>query len=142
MGQSLFYNESVAYLIAERIPNTMLLVLSAMLIVVVFGTLLGVLSAYKPKGILSFGVTIFSLVGFAVPVFWSGTVLLIVFAYWFPIFPPRACTTSVNILPAGTLSGRSGITSFCRLSHHPINQIEELLPWRLGLQNESLPKAA
>jgi peptide/nickel transport system permease protein len=87
LGQSLFYNESVSELILERLPNTLILVLPAMFIAVVLGTLLGVLSAYRPRGIFNFGVTLFSLVGFAAPVFWSGMVLLIVFAYWFPIFP-------------------------------------------------------
>jgi hypothetical protein len=33
-------------------------------------------------------------------------------------------------------------TVFERIADHPINQIEELLPWRLDLQNERLPKAA
>ncbi|NYT62549.1 ABC transporter permease [Alcaligenaceae bacterium] len=87
LGESLFYNESVTQLILERLPNTLILVLPAMLIAVVLGTLLGVLSAYRPRGIFNFGVTLFSLVGFAAPVFWSGMVLLIIFAYWFPIFP-------------------------------------------------------
>jgi len=87
IGQSLFYNESVSQLILERFPNILILVLPALFIAVVLGTLLGVLSAYRPRGIFNFGVTLFSLVGFAAPVFWSGMVLLIVFAYWFPIFP-------------------------------------------------------
>jgi peptide/nickel transport system permease protein len=87
LGTSLFYNDSVAHLIAERLPNTLILVLPAMFIAVVLGTLLGVLSAHKRGGVLNFGVTFLSLAGFAAPVFWSGMVLLIVFAYWFPVFP-------------------------------------------------------
>ncbi|HEU0231394.1 MAG TPA: ABC transporter permease [Burkholderiaceae bacterium] len=88
LGKSLFYNDSVSSLIAQRLPNTLILVLPAMFIAVVLGTLLGVLSAYKRGGPLNFGVTFLSLAGFAAPVFWSGMVLLIVFAYWLPWFPP------------------------------------------------------
>lgn len=88
LGKSLFYNDSVTSLIAQRLPNTLLLVLPAMFIAVVLGTLLGVLSAYRRGGALNFGVTFLSLAGFAAPVFWSGMVLLIVFAYWLPWFPP------------------------------------------------------
>lgn len=87
LGRSLFYNESVVDMIAQRLPNTLILVLPAMLIAVVLGTFLGVISAHKQGGPLNFGVTFFSLAGFAAPVFWSGMVLLIVFAYWLPIFP-------------------------------------------------------
>ena len=81
LGYSLFYNESVSDLILERLPNTLVLVLPAMLIAVVLGAFLGVISAYKPRGLLNHIVTLFSLIGFAAPVFWSGMVLLIVFPY-------------------------------------------------------------
>ncbi|NYT78128.1 ABC transporter permease [Alcaligenaceae bacterium] len=110
LGQSLFYNDSVAGLIAERLPNTLLLVLPAMTIAVVLGTLLGVLSAYRPRGLFNMGVTLFSLVGFAAPVFWSGMVLLIVFAYWYPIFPASGMY-DIGAYP-------SGFDAVLQVAHH------------------------
>ncbi|MDN5882185.1 MAG: ABC transporter permease, partial [Nitrosospira sp.] len=110
LGQSLFYNQSVSQLIAERIPNTLILVLPAMFIAVVLGTLLGVLSANRPKGLLNFSVTFISLAGFAAPVFWSGMVLLIIFAYWFPIFPASGMY-DIGGAP-------SGAAAFWQVLHH------------------------
>jgi len=87
LGMSLYYNAPVSQLILERVPATVALVVTALLLAIVFGTLLGVVSARRPRGVLNGIVTVLSLVGFSAPVFWSGIMLLIVFANWFPIFP-------------------------------------------------------
>lgn len=87
LGQSLYYNAPVSTLILDRLPATLILVVTALLLAIVFGTLLGIMSARRPRGWLSHVVTVVSLVGFSAPVFWSGIMLLIVFAYWIPLFP-------------------------------------------------------
>jgi peptide/nickel transport system permease protein len=46
-----------------------------------------VLAARKPNGWLSQAITVLSMVGFAAPVFWSGMMLVILFAAVIPIFP-------------------------------------------------------
>lgn len=118
LGYSLFYNESVSDLILNRLPNTLVLVLPAMIIAVVLGAFLGVISAYKPRGLLNHAVTLFSLIGFAAPVFWSGMVLLIVFAFWYPIFP------------AGGMFGiggpPDGIAAVWELLHHLVLPVVSL----------------
>lgn len=87
LGQSYIFNLPVAELIAERIPATLLLVLSSVVCAFLIGTALGVLAARKPNGWLSQAITVFSLVGFAAPVFWSGMMLMILFASVWPILP-------------------------------------------------------
>ena len=87
LGYSYFFNLPVATLIAERVPATLLLVVSAVLGAFVVGTTLGVLSSRKPNGLLSQLVNVVSLVGFAAPVFWTGMLLVILFASVFPWFP-------------------------------------------------------
>jgi peptide/nickel transport system permease protein len=87
LGHSYFFNLSVAGLIGERLPATLLLVLTAVLIAFVVGTTLGVLASKKPNGWLSQAITVLSLVGFAAPVFWMGMMLVILFAAVLPIFP-------------------------------------------------------
>lgn len=87
LGYSYFFNLPVSGLIAERIPATLLLVLSAVLWAFLAGTALGVLAARRPNGWLSQSITVLSLVGFAAPVFWSGMMLVIVFASIWPVFP-------------------------------------------------------
>lgn len=87
LGQSYIFNLPVVELIAERIPATLLLVLSSVVCAFLLGTALGVLAARKPNGLLSQAITVLSLVGFAAPVFWSGMMLMILFASVWPILP-------------------------------------------------------
>ena len=87
LGYSFYYDESVAALILGHLPTTLMLTLSALVIAVVLGTLFGVYAAIKPKGFFSNFVTVFSLFGYATPVFWLGMIILLVFALYIPIFP-------------------------------------------------------
>ncbi len=87
LGYSYFFNLPVTSMIAERVPATLLLVLSAVLLAFVVGTALGVLSSRKPNGALSQFITVLSMVGFAAPVFWVGIMLVILFASVLPILP-------------------------------------------------------
>lgn len=86
-GMSYYFNAPVAALIWERIPATLLLVVVSVLLAFIVGTLLGSLAARRPNGLLSQIVTILSIVGYSAPVFWTGIVLIILFASAFPIFP-------------------------------------------------------
>jgi peptide/nickel transport system permease protein len=87
LGYSYFFNLPVTHMIAERLPATLLLVLSSVLVAFFVGTALGVLSSRKPNGLLSQFITVLSLVGFAAPVFWLGIMLVILLASVFPILP-------------------------------------------------------
>lgn len=87
LGYSYFFNLPVSGLIAERLPATLLLVIASVLMAFLAGTTLGVLSSRKPNGLLSQLVNVLSLIGFAAPVFWTGMMLVIVFASVLPWFP-------------------------------------------------------
>ncbi|QDL38442.1 ABC transporter permease [Rhodoferax sediminis] len=87
LGYSYFFNLPVSQMILERVPATLLLVLSSVVCAFIFGTALGVLSSRKPNGVLSQFITVLSMVGFAAPVFWTGIMLVILFASVFPILP-------------------------------------------------------
>jgi peptide/nickel transport system permease protein len=87
LGYSYYFNLPVSQMILERVPATLLLVLSAVTGAFVLGTLLGVLSSRKPNGLLSQAITVLSLVGFAAPVFWTGIMLVLLFASVLPILP-------------------------------------------------------
>jgi peptide/nickel transport system permease protein len=86
-GQSYFYNQPVIDLILARVPATLLLVLSSLVASVVVGTIIGIISARRPNSPLSHLVTLISVGGYSMPVFWMGMMLLILFASTFPIFP-------------------------------------------------------
>ena len=87
LGKSFFFDQPVTTLIAARIWPTVLLVLSAQLLAVFFGVVMGVLAARRPQGAMSAFVAVFSTIGYAAPVFWTGIMLIILFASVFPIFP-------------------------------------------------------
>ena len=87
LGYSFYYDEPVATLILSHLPTTLMLTLSALILAVLFGTLFGVYAAIKPKGFFSNFVTVFSLFGYATPVFWLGMIVLLVFALYLPWFP-------------------------------------------------------
>jgi len=103
IGYSYYFNLPVSGLILERVPATLLLVVSATVFAFLVGTGLGVLSSRKPNGWLSQGVTLLSLVGFAAPVFWTGIMLVILFAAVVPLFPVSGMRA---IDAVGTLSWR------------------------------------
>lgn len=87
LGYSYFFNLPVTGLILERVPATLLLVLSAVIAAFGIGTTLGVLASRRPNGLLSQAITVISLIGFAAPVFWTGIMLVILLASVFPLFP-------------------------------------------------------
>jgi len=87
LGYSYFYNRPVTDIIFEKLPATLLLVITAQLLALIIGVLLGVYSARHQNGIISHFVTVFALFGYSAPVFWTGILLLIAFSLKIPLFP-------------------------------------------------------
>lgn len=86
LGMSLFSGESVTHAISNRLPVTVALMAGSLLVSLVIGVSLGVLSAVR-GGRLARTVDAFALIGFAVPAFWLGAELIVLFAVklsWFP----------------------------------------------------------
>ncbi len=103
LGQSYFFNAPVTQLVAERIPATLLLVVTAIGVATVLGTLLGVMAARKPRGPVSAGITVLAIVGFAAPVFWTGIVLIQLFASVLPLFPVSGMRSVASTSGSGAL---------------------------------------
>jgi peptide/nickel transport system permease protein len=103
LGQSYLYNKPVSELILDRLGPTILLVLTALLGAIVIGTLLGVLASRRPDSLFSGAVTVFSLIGYAMPVFWTGILLVILFGKVWPIMP-IAGMRDVRMMGAGPLA--------------------------------------
>lgn len=87
LGESFFFNQSVTSLIWARLWPTMLLVGAALIFAIVFGVLAGIFTARRPESGASNAVTVFALIGYSMPVFWTGLLLIILFASVFKIFP-------------------------------------------------------
>ena len=87
-GRSLMNNQSVLALIAYNLPYTIELTIVAMIMGITAGVPLGVLAATHHNQKTDAGVRVFSLLGYAVPDFYLGALLLITFSLnlgWFPI---------------------------------------------------------
>ncbi len=87
LGFSFAYRTSVLHLIVERAGATILLTGTALIMGTSFGLLLGISSARWSFSRLDNIISVISLAGFSIPVFWLGQLLIILFAVhlgWFP----------------------------------------------------------
>jgi ABC-type dipeptide/oligopeptide/nickel transport system permease component len=88
LGRSMMSNQSVVGLILYNLPYTIELTIVAMIMGVAAGVPLGVMAATHRNKLPDSGVRVFSLIGYAVPDFYLGALLLITFSLnlgWFPI---------------------------------------------------------
>ncbi|WP_221563593.1 ABC transporter permease [Alkalihalobacillus sp. TS-13] len=87
-GQSLIRRGTdVSYLIMERLPNTIFLMLVSTFLALLISIPFGILSARKPYSLTDYSVTFTSFLGLATPNFWLGLVLIMFFAVqlgWLP----------------------------------------------------------
>jgi len=104
LGMSYSLNRPVSELILDRLGPTVLLVLAALFSAIVLGTLLGVWASQRPDSLGSGAITIFSLVGYSMPVFWTGILLVILFGKVWPIMP-IAGMRDVRLMGGGTWAG-------------------------------------
>jgi peptide/nickel transport system permease protein len=103
-GTTLISGEPVARLILQRFPLTLMLALMGMTIGIVVAVPLGVLSAVKRWSFWDYFGLVFSQLGMAIPSFWLGIILLLLFAVKFPIFPLFGADKLSNfVLPAVSL---------------------------------------
>jgi len=87
LGSSFNYRQPVLDVILERVPATLLLVGTATLLSIVLGISLGVLLAWKRGTRIDVGGLALSLILYAMPTFWVGIIMLMVFAVYWNIFP-------------------------------------------------------
>ena len=88
-----------------RYPNTIMLTLVALGLVVVIGGIAGVLCALKPNSFSDFILRGFSVLGISLPEFWSGFLLILLFAVFLKWFPSEGKHgISSFFLPALTLA--------------------------------------
>jgi len=87
-GESFFFKKGVAELVADRVEPTVMLAATTMLLSIVLAVPLGVLAAWKQGTWIDRIVMGFSVLGFSVPVFVIGYVLIYVFSIelgWLPV---------------------------------------------------------
>ena len=106
LGRSFAFNVPAMQLIVERMPATLELAGAAMLIAVAIGIPLGLWAGLKPQSASAKAIMTGSILGFSLPTFWFGLLLIMVFAVWLGWLPSngRGPTTELFGVPVSFLS--------------------------------------
>ncbi len=111
--------------IASRLPNTIYLMSITMLVALLIAIPLGIYSAIKQYSLFDFFATTFSFAGQAIPEFWLGLLLIIIFYAWL-----KNPWTGEPLLPAGGISSLDGGFSLSdRLAHLVLPVLTGTLGW-------------
>ena len=87
MGRSFAFSAPALGLIIERMPATMELAVFAIVLSIVLGIPLGLLAGLRPNGFIGKTIMAVSILGFSLPTFWVGLMLIMIFAVqlgWLP----------------------------------------------------------
>jgi peptide/nickel transport system permease protein len=113
LGESFFFKAEVSELIGQRVGPTLALATVTMIITVLIAVPLGVVAAYRHGSWIDRLVMAFSVIGFSVPVFVLGYLLIYLFAIRLELFPVQGYRSIVDglwpflhrlVLPSITLS--------------------------------------
>jgi peptide/nickel transport system permease protein len=89
MGNSYRMEEPVLKVVLATVPNTLMLAGSAFILSLVIGVLLGTLTAVRVGTWFDGLVNSVAILGFSVPVFWIGIILILVFSLRFHLLPTQ-----------------------------------------------------
>lgn len=116
LGQSYFWKQPVIALIKEHAKVTIVLALSSLMVTILIALPLGIGAALKPNSWLDRFALSTAVSAQAIPNFWLGLMLIVVFAVTFPIFPVSGDATWKHfVLPAFVL-GASSVPAVMRLT--------------------------
>lgn len=104
LGTSLHSRRPIVDMLAERIPVTVILALASLALAMLLAVPLGVLAAMHHNRAMDRGAMLFALAGVAIPNFWLGPLLILVFSYWLGWLPVSGMQGPASLLlPAVTL---------------------------------------
>jgi ABC-type dipeptide/oligopeptide/nickel transport system permease component len=154
LGRSLFTNEPVSELIGERIGVTLKLAIFSILFAAVIGVTLGVVAAVRANSAIDRGALALAVFGQAIPNFWFGLILIVVFGvtlHWLPIsgsdsllnFVLPTVTLGFTVMPPFMRLTRSGMLDVLNADYIRTARAKGLLPhtviFKHALRNAILP---
>lgn len=115
LGNSYLHNTPVTTEILSRLPTTIKLAVTAMLLALIVGIPLGIIAALRKNTWIDFTSTGLSLLGVSIPNFWLGTMLILIFGVYLQVLPITGVSAhwwtleglKEMILPTITLSASS-----------------------------------
>ena len=96
-GRSFVFNVPALSLILQKLPATIELALFAMIIAVALGIPLGLVAGLKPDSFFGRAIMALSIVGFSLPTFWVGLVLIMFFSVYLGWLPSNGRGETVDI---------------------------------------------
>jgi ABC-type dipeptide/oligopeptide/nickel transport system permease component len=153
-GQSFFHRSPALPLVLERIPTTLLLTVLALGFAVLLAIPAGILTAVKRYTWIDHVATVSVLLGQSMPVFWTGIMLMLLFAVTWRVFPASGWDTwQAMVLPAITLGtfqaplflrmSRSAMLEVLGLDYVRTARAKGLGEWRVitshALKNAAIP---
>jgi peptide/nickel transport system permease protein len=115
-GQSYFFKDSVANLIARRMPITLTLGMVGLSLALIVSIPLGILAAVRENSWIDRAVTVFTMVGQAVPSFWLALILMITLGLKLGLLPISGTGTWQHFVMPGIVLAFTAIPALTRLT--------------------------
>lgn len=97
LGNSFVFNQPALDLIFQRMPATLELAFTALIMALIIGIPLGIRAGLKPEGWVSKTIMTFSILGFSLPSFWIGLMMIMVFSVQLGWLPASGRGETVNL---------------------------------------------
>lgn len=98
LGRSFVHNEPAIQLIFQRLPATLELAVMALLLAILVGIPLGMWAGYRPDSLAGKTIMTGSILGFSLPTFWVGLMMIMVFAVYLGWLPSTGRGQTVSVL--------------------------------------------
>ncbi len=115
-GKSIYFRLPVSDLIAERLPTTMTLGVTAITFAIVLSIPLGVLAAMYPNSLADRAALLLAVVGQAMPSFWFALMLIVLFAFTWPVLPASGSDGPEHFILPTIVLGYYATPAFMRLT--------------------------
>ncbi|WP_246747109.1 ABC transporter permease [Nitratireductor aquibiodomus] len=151
-GHSYQDGRAVTAIIAERLPNTLQLGAMAYLWALAIGIPAGILAALKRDSLLDRGVMTFAVVGFALPNYFLGILLILLFSFHLRWLPSAGAGSALHLIMPGLTLGFYVAGTLARFTRSAMLEVLERpymrtirakgAPFLYGVLRHALPNAA
>ena len=115
LGESYYWNKPVISLLVDRAPETITLALMSVSVTILISIPLGIMAALNPNSLIDRIALGIAVTAQAVPNFWLGLIMILIFALAFPIFPVSGDKTLFHFVLPSFVLGASSVPAVMRL---------------------------
>ena len=115
LGISYYWNKPVISLLIDRAPETITLALMSVSVTILISIPLGILAALNPNSLIDRIALGIAVTAQAVPNFWLGLIMILIFALAIPIFPVSGDKTFFDFVLPSIVLGASSVPAVMRL---------------------------